>query len=212
MLAHLGGYVGPSSVKSRKRKNYGKNQSVRGSPVGGASPFLLRRRRCRTAKTRPVGAPLGPWPDRGARPLPPTPLRGNIGMWEEPGGPRGETVRSMGFRFFCDMFVFVGFFVCLLPFFLACWANIAASRATIAPRWLNLAPKTDQHSPKTTQHSPKTGQHSPKMDQHSLQDGPTYRHHGYETLRIHGFFPWFLCFVCLGQPQAKIGQRLFKMG
>ena len=43
-----------------KRKNYGKNHDFRGSAAGGARPFLLRRRRCRTAKPRPVGATRAP--------------------------------------------------------------------------------------------------------------------------------------------------------
>ena len=89
------------------------------------------------------------------------------------------------------MFVFVCVFVRLLAFLRARWANIASSRANIARRWLHLAPQTDQHSPKTTQHSPKMGQHSPKMDQPSVTDGPTWRQHACETLRIHGFFHGF---------------------
>ena len=81
MLSHLE----PQDRKNGKRKNYGKNQGVRGSAVGGARPFLLRRRRCRTAKPRPVGAPLGPWPD--LRAYAPQPARGPTkGKGEGAGG------------------------------------------------------------------------------------------------------------------------------
>ena len=114
---------------------------------------------------------------RGSRPLPPTPPAktcqpgANLGgTWGEPGG---KPSVALGFGFFDDIFVFVWFFVRLLAFLFACWANIASSGANLVPRWLNLAPKMGQHSPKTGQDSPKMGQHSPKMDQHSLKAGPT---------------------------------------
>ena len=61
------------------------------------------------------------------------------------GGTWGRTLRSMGFRLFCGMFVVVCFFVRLLAFL---------------ARMLG-------------QHSLKPGQHSPKMAQPTAHDGPT---------------------------------------
>ena len=136
-----------------KRKNYGKNHDFRGSAAGGARPFLLRRRRCRTAKPRPVRALVGPWPDftgpaspdRGSRPLPPTPSRENGPTRAEPGRNLGRTLRSMGFRRFLRYLCF-----CL---------NFCSSSG-VSSRMLG-------------QHSRKPGQHRPKMAQPSAQDGPT---------------------------------------
>ena len=81
------------------------------------------------------------WPPYLGQPCPKTAADpgGNLG------GTWGRPLRSMGFRLFCGMFVFVCFFVRLLAFL---------------ARMLG-------------QHSLKPGQHSPKMAQPSAQDGPT---------------------------------------
>ena len=63
-------------------------------------------------------------------------------IWGEPGGNLGRTLRSMGFRLFCGIFVFVCFFVRLLAF---------------------LTPMLGQHGFKPGQHSPKMAQHRPRI-------------------------------------------------
>ena len=77
--------------------------------------LLLGLRRPTTARPCPCRRPSVVTEGyRGSRPLPPTPPAKtcqpgrNLGRtWGEPGGNLGETVRSMGFRFFLAIFLFL---------------------------------------------------------------------------------------------------------
>ena len=60
MLAHLGAYVGPSSVKSRKRKKHCKTRYFRGVGGRGCTPLSPSEKEMPTAKPRPVGATRAP--------------------------------------------------------------------------------------------------------------------------------------------------------